>query len=362
MLLSKVKIPSPSHSLRFTPRPHRMKHLSSMPRDVQKPEWPRRMAAKHWATAWALGLTATLSHTAGASEAFADKLLQLGTGPTVGAFSPIGRSLCDAVNEDRSRTLVRCVPVATAGSVFNLTAVSIGQLQLGIAQEDLYAAAVASNSPEAAGLRSIAVLHASPIAVVVRTKSGVENLNQLAGKVMNLGNRGSGQFAITAALLKALNLKVSDLAGVTYGTTNEFEKLFCEGKVDVVVEAVAHPSSVFEKLYACGGHILSIPAEVARAMQASNPYLKPMVIASSTYASQTQSIQTLGMRNVLFTHTQTDAQAVQRFTTALASRTQQLRSTQPLLSSMPNLTLANTGALPAPLHTGAARALQESRP
>jgi uncharacterized protein len=309
-----------------------------------------------------LSLAALLCSEAAANDAFTDKLLQLGTGPAVGAFSPIGRALCDAANEERQSTSVRCVPVSTAGSSFNLTAVSIGQLQMGIAQEDLYAAAVATPSPQSVGLRSLAVLHVSPISVMVRTQSGIENLTQIAGKVVNLGNRGSGQFAITAALLAALQLDIKDLGGVTYANSNEFEKLFCEGKVDVVVEAVAHPSVLFEKLHACGGQFLPLPAQVAKAMQARNPFLSSTAIAANTYAKQTQSIATLGMRNILFTHSQIDPEAIRRFTSVIANKALILQSAQPSLKTMPALTLASTSGLPAPLHAGALQALQGNKP
>ena len=343
--------------------PHRMTLINATPSTHSRRDPSVRKSGVWGVASWrAWGLAAALCGPATANDAFGDKLLQLGTGPAAGAFSPIGRALCDAVNEERSKTLVRCVPVATAGSVFNLTAVAIGQLQLGIAQEDLYAAAIASKTAESAGLRSLALLHASPISVMVKANSGIQNLSQIAGKVVNLGNRGSGQFAITGALLKALKLDVKDLGGVTYATSNEFEKLFCEGKVDVVVEAVAHPSNLFEKLHACGGQFLPIPADVSAAMRASNSYLNPMVIAANTYVSQTQSIETLGMRNVLFTHSTTDAQAIARFTGVLVNKTAALRTAQALLQSMPDLTAASTLGLAAPPHAGALRALQGAQP
>jgi TRAP transporter TAXI family solute receptor len=297
------------------------------------------------------------------SESFHNKLLQLGTGPQGGAFRPIGNALCDAVNEDRGRTLVRCVPVATAGTTFNLQAVADGSLQLALAQEDLLAEMAASpQSVHGRDLRVVALMHTSPIAIMVRKSDGITSLHQIAGKVVNLGNRGSGQFAITAAILKALDLRIENLRGVTYAATSEFERLFCEGKVDVVVEAVAHPADLFRKLRACGGEFLDVPQAVQQRMKADNRYLTAMAIPAQTYDGQDQAVTTLGMRNVLVTNAAVANEAIFRFTLSLQARLPQAQVAQAVLRSVGPTTLATQDSLPVPLHPGAARALAKGKP
>ncbi len=285
----------------------------------------------------------------------------LGTGPVGGAFRPIGESLCDAVNEDRQRSLVRCVPVGTAGSTFNLHAVANQAIQLGVAQEDLLVQLRGERKvAQARSLRLIAVLHSSPIAVMVRKDSAITNLHQIAGKHVNLGNRGSGQFAITAALLRALGLRLEDLGAASYLATSEFERAFCGGLVDVVVEAVAHPSPMFEKLRACGGAFIDIPPDVVARMQADNSLLARMEIPAGLYAQQGQPVRTLGMRNVLFTSATVDDESIYRLTMSLRKHHAELRRAQPLLGSMSNLDeQAQQASLPAPLHAGAQRAFRQ---
>ena len=212
------------------------------------------LARRLLALALTLGSAAVLaSPSATAQDDFADKFLQLGTGPAGGTFLPVGEALCNAVNGDRKASLVRCVPVGTAGSAYNLHAVANGGMQLGLAQEDLVSALYKNHAePSGGALRVIAVTHTSPIAVMVHRAAGITQLRQIAGKAMNLGNRGSGQFTVTASILRALDLRVEDLGAASYLPTADFERAFCERKVDVVVEAVAHPSVLFAKLRACG--------------------------------------------------------------------------------------------------------------
>jgi len=288
---------------------------------------------------------------------FADKFLQLGTGPAGGTFLPVGEAVCNAVNGDRKASLVRCVPVGTAGSAYNLHAVANGGMQLGLAQEDLVSALYKNRQePGGAALRVIAVTHTSPIAVMVHRTSGITQLRQIAGKTMNLGNRGSCQFTVTASILKALDLRVEDLAGATYLPTADFEHAFCDRKVDVVVEAVAHPSVLFAKLRACGGEFVDIPPEVVARMVADNSLLAPMAIPAGTYDNQPQPFATLGMRNLLFTSTAVSDEAVYRFTRSLRRRRAELVGSQPLLGSMGEMSVADMASLAAPLHPGAVRA------
>jgi len=290
---------------------------------------------------------------------FGDKFLMMGTGPVGGAFRPIGESVCEAINEDRRASLVRCVPVGTAGSIFNLYAVANGSIQLGVAQEDLVSKLYADHK-QALGrsLRVVALLHDSPIAVMVHRDSGITELGQIAGKNFNLGNPGSGMFTITAALLRALDLRKEDFASAANLPTSEFERAFCDRKVDAVVEAVAHPSALFEKLRACGGVFIDIPAPVQAKMQAANKLLSPMSIAANTYAIQDKAVTTLGMRNVLFTNAAVDEESIFRLTTTLKRQYDDLKGSQVLLSSMVRMEQTDAASLPAPLHPGALRALQ----
>lgn len=149
------------------------------------------------------------------NDDFHDTLMTLGTGPSGGSFGPIGETLCETMNKVRASTLVRCVPLPSAGSVFNIYAVANGSLQLGFGQEDLIAEA--SVNREAKGgdkLRAVALFHNSPIGIMVRKASGITELSQIGKGVVNKGNRGSGIHANATAVLKALVLSEGDLAEV----------------------------------------------------------------------------------------------------------------------------------------------------
>jgi TRAP transporter TAXI family solute receptor len=334
----------------------------------------RRLSCLHPVAMLAALLLALSPATApAADDDFFDKLLALGTGTQGGAFWPIGESLCARVNEERARQHIRCVASLTAGSVYNINAVAHGRLQLGIAQEDLVIDHVGGRrGPGFAELRQVAVLHNSPISVVVRGDKGVEALAQIKGLRINLGNRGSGQFTVSTAIVKALGLQDADFAAVTYEPTSSFERIFCGGKVDVVVEIVPHPVDVFAKLLACGGRFLDLPDDVARALIAGNPAFRSMGIAAGSYPQQSAAVASVGVRNLLVSHTRVSAESISRLVQTLARQSAALKQEQPLLATMPGVGAddgvddgADLGVKggartrrAVPLHDGVLRALQ----
>lgn len=297
------------------------------------------------------------------ADDFHDKLMQLGAGPEGGSFGPIGSTLCDTLNKVRNTTLVRCIPLRSAGSVFNIHAVANGSLQLGFGQEDLVAAAFADTETKGGSmLRTVALMHNSPIGIMVRKASGITELSQIRNGVVNKGNKGSGIYANATAVLQAMNLQERDLAGVTFLPPTDFERAFCAGKVDVIFNALAHPSDLYRRLRACGGEFLDIPPAVMNKMMAQNAWLRPMEIAGGMYDPQQPVVHTLGMRNLLISHSAVDAEAIFRVANLINSKHKDLQALQPYLASMKPMRQADLASLAVPMHPGAMRALQERIP
>jgi TRAP transporter TAXI family solute receptor len=298
-----------------------------------------------------------------ANDDFHDKLMHLGAGPEGGSFGPIGDTLCDTMNKVRTSTLVRCVALRSAGSVFNIYAVANGSLQLGFGQEDLVAEAFLNNETKGGStLRTVALMHNSPIGIMVRRGSGITELSQIRQGVVNKGNKGSGIYANATAVLKAMNLEERDFAGVTFLPPTEFERAFCEGRVDVIFNALAHPSELYRRLRACGGEFLDIPPDIMQKMMADNRWLRPMDISAGMYDAQQQQVKTLGMRNVLMSNSLVDEEAIYRVARLINTQYKSMQSNQPYLASMAQMRQSDVATLAVPLHPGAQRALNESRP
>jgi TRAP transporter TAXI family solute receptor len=297
------------------------------------------------------------------SNDFGDKLMLLGSGAEGGSFAPIGKAVCEAMNEARKQSLVRCLSVQSTGSLVNIHAVAAGTIQLGFGQEDLAGQAYADNSPRGGrALRAVALMHHSPIGIVVRRASGIRNLDQIAQGVLNRGQKGSGMYANAEVVLTAMGLQDRDFKGVTSLAAPTLVQAFCAGEIDVIFDALAHPSQQYRQLMECGGELLDIPPPLMQRMLAASPWLKPMDIPAGLYRSDQPVVKTLGMRNLLLTRADVDAEAIFRVAVLLRQQHAALQAQEPLLTTMRKLSPQDLDGLSVPLHPGARRALAVEPP
>jgi len=294
---------------------------------------------------------------------FHDKLVQLGSGPAGGSFGPLADTLCETLNDVRKKTLVRCVPQRSAGSVFNIHAVANGSLQLGLAQEDLLVDHIRrGDGVDKDSLRAVAPMHNSFVAVMVRRASGITELSQIGRGVINKGIRGSGTFAQVTAVLKALSLEDRDLAGFVYLNNNDLERDFCDGKVDVFLSVQAHPSDLYRRTRECGGEFLDMPLQIMQKLMAQNVWIRQMEIPSGTYDPEQKSVMTIGMRNLLIAHTNVDETTISRVTRVLLESHKSMQAKQAFLASSRMLRREETNSLAIPLHPGALKAINSYIP
>src|SRR5262249_3333473 len=70
-----------------------------------------------------------------------ETIVSLGTGELKGVYYPVGRAICEVVNQDLRTHGVRCSPETTPGSVYNIEALRSGELDFALVQSDLLFAA-----------------------------------------------------------------------------------------------------------------------------------------------------------------------------------------------------------------------------
>jgi TRAP transporter TAXI family solute receptor len=213
-----------------------------------------------------------------------DKFVALGTGSPNGTYAPVGSGICDLVNEGRANTGVRCIAYNTGGSVYNIQAITSGELEMGITRSDLaYQSYEGIDSFKAIGpnrdIRAITTLYAMPIAVVVKNDAGIEKFADMVGKRINIGNKGSGKRSVADLILGQMGWQRGDFSAILELTTTQMGKAFCDGNVDILIEGLGNPSQFYEKMVGeCGGKFLAVPDEVVAKIRKMFP-----VSAHGTY-------------------------------------------------------------------------------
>ncbi len=290
------------------------------------------------------------------------KFLALGTASESGIFHPVGKTICEIVNQDRLEQQIRCLPYASGGSLYNIHALMSGELDLGITRSDLaFQAYYGLGDFAAAGpaqkLRIIATLYGMPVTVIARRAADIQRIEEIAGKHINLGNRGSGQRNIVETLLRALDLGLGDFSAVSELTTSEMGKAFCEGRIDVMVEALGNPAPFYRHtIEECDGMIVPLSEPVLERILKDQPHLGRLDIPAGIYRGHDEPLASFGFKAALVTSASVDAETIRRVAQSLHARLDKLRKTQPVLRDITLESMTREG-ITIPLHDGMKRYL-----
>ena len=307
---------------------------------------------------FAIALAAALAAGAAAGASEGTRVLGLATGDASGAYFPAGIALCRVVNVDRPTHGLRCAALLSEGSVANLDALRAGEVELALAQSDAQDAAwrgadaFAGEGPFE-GLRSVASLFPEPLTLIAAEGAGIAGLGDLLGKRVNLGPAGSGQRAMVEALMGRLGWRNSAFADAGALPTAEAVAALCEGRMDAIFLAIAHPAlAVQEATAACGGALVPVEGPQVAALVAANPFYFATEIPGGLYAGAPDPAPSFGVAATLVTREDLPAGVVETVLGAILDALAPLAGFEPVLAALDPEAMPRRG-LTAPLHPGA---------
>ena len=162
-------------------------------------------------------LFASLSLTNVAKSA---EFFTIGTGGPTGVYFQTGNAICkmlhkSAISAEHGRKkgtakAYRCTAPSTGGSNYNIGQIKEGEFQFGVAKSDLQYHAVNGSSKwegkQFSNLRAVFSVHNERFRIWARKKARIKDFADLEGKVVNIGNPGSGQRGTMEELLKAMGV------------------------------------------------------------------------------------------------------------------------------------------------------------
>lgn len=215
----------------------------------------------------------------GSSTAVAfDKFVALGTASKRGTYYPVGQALCKFINAGRLEHLVRCVAYNTGGSIYNIQALTSGELDLAITRADLAYRAYKGLGQFAdiganKNLRTVTNLYDTPVVVTVRKGDGIKTFEDFKGRRINIGNRGSGKRNISDEIFRIMGWNQKMFSKVTELGTTAMAKAFCDKKIDIMMEAIGLPAKLYDRVtYECDGVFMDLPKKVIDTYQAKGPF------------------------------------------------------------------------------------------
>lgn len=293
----------------------------------------------------------------------ASKLFSLGTASTKGTYFPVGRAFCEQINRFGDEHKLRCLEYVTGGSVYNIHALMTGELDLAITRSDLaYFAYNGKNRFKGLAnhgrLRTVLNLYTQPLLISVKKDSGIKSFDHFAGRSINIGNKGSGKRDIAEKIFRIMNWRNSHFSGITEYSTTQQDRPFCGGEVDILVEAIGLPNTLYSKLVEkCDAIFIGIPPKVARGLRNVGPFFFDTTIPRFLNPSYNKPVQTVGMKVVLLTTSSKSSRSIEILARTILNNLKDFRDAHPALSGLTKKSLFFEG-IRVPLHAGVQKALK----
>lgn len=294
------------------------------------------------------------------SAAYA-QTLTLGTGSETGLYFVVGNAICQAVNKEDQNT--RCQALASEASLDNLQKIAQGQLNMGIVQSDwqyhAYHGTAAFEGNKNEKLRAVFSIYPEAFTLVARQDSSVQQLEDLAGKRVNIGVDGSGTQATMRVLMKAKNWTDSSFKEALTLPPAEISAALCGKQIDVASYNVGHPNSAIkETAQNCDIRFIAVQGDLVDALTATYPYYAKAQIPANSYPNQPQAVDSFGVYATLVTSSEVSEEAVYQTVKAVFENFDRFKKSHPAFAHLDEQAMIKN-ALSAPLHAGAEKYYRE---
>lgn len=289
----------------------------------------------------------------------------IGTGSVTGVYYPTGGAICRLVNKGRKDHGIRCSVESTGGSVYNITTIAGGELDMAVAQSDVQFQAVNGTKKfEKAGknekLRAVFSVHPEPFNVVARADAGIKEFTDLKGKRVNIGNPGSGQRNTLEAIMPKFGWSKKDFKLASELKGAEQSAALCDNKVDAIIYVVGVPNgSIKEATTACDAVMVNVRGKEIDELIAEYPYYSTATIPGGTYRGTDEDTVTFGVRATFVSSTDVSEEVIYQITKAVFENFDNFKKMHPAFTNLKKEEMIKAG-LSAPLHDGAVKYYKEA--
>lgn len=253
-----------------------------------------------------LPIIALLVGCGGGEKQAASNATRFGTGGTGGMYYAYGTELAKMLQAEGNKYTLDVK--TTAGSAANLRLLREKFLDLAIVQSDTLSNAVNGRGVFAAagpgvGYAAVAGLYTEACQIIVAKDSGINEISELVGKKVSVGERESGVLQNAEQILMSHGLTF-EMIDVNYMSFTDAAAALERGNIDAFfITAGAPTASIADLATKKEIKILSITPDVQNNMMKLYKGYTRCTIPANTYAGQTEDVQTIGVKAVLVAST-----------------------------------------------------------
>ena len=254
------------------------------------------------------------------SQTIVPQDLVMGTGSTGGTYFALGGAMANAINDKLADKKITITAQSTGASVENMNLINAGEMDLGIAMNNVEANAfdgVGAFSSPVTNVSSIGVVYNEVYQIVANAATGAKNVEDLKGKKVAIGPAGSGTLGLSQKLFTAAGLDPNKDIQPQSDSFGDAATKMQDGHIDAACNVLAVPaSSIIEMTTSMKLAYVNISDDILETLQATEPYFVRKVIPAGTYDGQTEDINTITCKAALYCRADLDEETVYQITKA----------------------------------------------
>lgn len=288
------------------------------------------------------------------------QFVSIATGGVTGVYYPLGGAMAEIISANVTGVIANAE--STGASVANANAIAAGDTELALLQNDI--AFYAATGTEMFNSRNtkllgITMLYPETIQIVARQGSGINSIEDLRGKRVVVGDRGSGTEANARQILAAHGMSYSDLGRVDYLSFGEGANNLRDGNVDAVFNTAGLPTAAIADL--ASTHqitILTVSDDAFAKLREDYPFYTQVTIPAGTYRGQNEDVKTVAVMAMLAVNADVSEDLVYNMTKAIFTNLDRIGSAH---AQGRNVSLEKAlDGMPVPVHPGAQRFFDEN--
>lgn len=218
-----------------------------------------------------------------ADESEDPDMIQIATGGTSGVYYPLGGEIATIITNN---TDVGADAISSNGSAENVMSIENGDVEMALLQTDIASYAVEGENTfeePVEHLYAVGSLHPETIQIVTTEGSGIESVEDLAGKNVSVGAPGSGTYINAEQILEVHDMTIDDINAQNLDFSESTGGIQ-DGNIDAAFITAGTPTGAVEGLSATSDvQIVPIAGDKVDELVESYPFYAPFTIESGTY-------------------------------------------------------------------------------
>lgn len=291
------------------------------------------------------------------------EFISIATGGISGTYYPLGGALATVLNS--ADINVEANAQSTGASVENINLINSDEAEIAFVQNDVafYAKEGTYHFEESGAIdsiRGLTAVYPEIIQIVARKDSGINSVEDLAGKRVGVGSAGSGTEINASQILDAYGMDYDDFAKTDYLSFAESAEGIQNGQLDAAFITASSPTAAITELSTTMDiAIVPLDADKIDKLTSDYSFYRPIDIDTSEYLNMdADSVPSVAVECILVVNESMDDDLAYDITKALFEDLDTMKGAHARGNDI-TLDSAMEG-MSIELHPGAARYLEEN--